>query len=773
MMLVFPFERVQSASSRFGDCLLIFLGLDSPDIEVIDNVFDRWTDSNVPPPTIIVVGEKDALGSLCQNNLTAQGSIKGLDRLYKHCVVKFAGFDASGTLRLLGEYDLNADITDVFNDAVNAYIKQQIQETDVVIPAPPSTFFDKLSGRYASHFIRTEALLQCTSSIELLALRLLKPFNDWHKKFERVTSDVIDIYLDTMSIWPIAERLSQLHRIGNASPPYYRIESFKSYSGLEKWEPQNRPAFIIISATTSGGLSAKIREKISGSYAEIWTLLTLEPVQSELGAVSALQSDHIFELPRWLVGRPALDGLRSKFETEVDPLPADAETISIVGERFLNQLVKPKRVRLVHTSLSDELKRQLPFIASRQMVVAARSRYDAQSRWALSFDIPRLVNSVLEQGAEQEAQLFTCLKEQQFSSNAIVIYPSPEGIGSPDLAQEVLDFAEKVAIATKQIFTSTQCITLSSDELANEESDVLKRLAPGWSAIIVAPVIGNGFVFKQISALLRTWQPSGKRLFLAIAALPESEAIHSQMVNDLTLVDRASYHFRCFFKIPIGRLDTVISWNRERDILNELQDVMDLEEIECARLTDRTKSLAEFEALTGGNVFLPSPKGEPLSLSRTFALWQNSMEIGGDGYGGEVLLSIAAFLQAVRTSTTKKDETSLKTGVFQHALICPESFTRYNDGVIQAAVLRAAYPSELNYSVSAEMSHDMKRLMFKWLQYAEHPAGAAAGEFLLAMAVQKLRLRDEDAQAVIDRAKDVSGWVGCLAQVTEKHLSRR
>jgi hypothetical protein len=112
--------------------------------------------------------------------------------------------------------------------------------------------------------------------------------------------------------------------------------------------------------------------------------------------------------------------------------------------------------------------------------------------------------------------------------------------------------------------------------------------------------------------------------------------------------------------------------------------------------------------------------------------------------------------------------TNLRTGLFQHALICPETFTRFNDGVIQAALLRAAYPAELNYSVSPEMSNDMKRLLLKWLQYSDQPAGAAAGEFLLAIAVGKLKLRGKDQLDVLNYAKDISGWLGCLAAVAEK-----
>jgi hypothetical protein len=106
--------------------------------------------------------------------------------------------------------------------------------------------------------------------------------------------------------------------------------------------------------------------------------------------------------------------------------------------------------------------------------------------------------------------------------------------------------------------------------------------------------------------------------------------------------------------------------------------------------------------------------------------------------------------------------------LFQHALICPETFTRFNDGVIQAAFLRAAYPAELNYSVCQEMSHDMERLLLKWLHYSDQPAGAAAGEFLLAIAIGKLRLRREHLDTVLECAERLHGWIGCLAAVARK-----
>ena len=145
--------------------------------------------------------------------------------------------------------------------------------------------------------------------------------------------------------------------------------------------------------------------------------------------------------------------------------------------------------------------------------------------------------------------------------------------------------------------------------------------------------------------------------------------------------------------------------------------------------------------------------------------------MSGTKFGGSVLLSIAALLQASRIAKSKSDDTSLRTGLFQHALICPESFTRFNDPVIQAALLRASYPPELNYSVCPEMSRDMARLLQKWIQYHADPAGAAMGEFLLAIALEKLKLRENDLKAVLNSATTkCSGWIGELAAIAQKRL---
>lgn len=768
-MNVFAFQSRQHKFGSTLDFALIFLGLEDPDPAAIDDAYLSWSDSNVPPPRIVILGQADKMRAFYDRYVDPNARLFGLDRLYRHSKVTFCGFNYKGEILEINESGYGSEYTNLFFDAVNDFIQQQIEEADIVIPAPPGLYFDKLSARYSSHFIRAEALLQSTNIIELLALRLLYPFEEWCARSSLRVSGQISIFLDSMSIWPVGEKLTQLHRLGNPAGLAYRIESFRSYDGLETWKPLQRPSFVIISATTSGGLEQKVCAKLGGANANVWTILTLTARDDPKSTVTKRNS--VFNLARKLKGKPSLDGLRDEFETDMSSIPPGTETISIVGERFLSQPAKPKRVRLVHKAIEESTKKILEKLARKEAIKVARGRPDAQARWTLSFDFNKLLDLACspEPGAENSL-LKNWLRNYSSPSPIAIVYPSSEGSAAKEVGQAAADLAQRTWDVLREIDPNVQAFTMTSDELANASRPFPYDLKT-CSVIVVAPVIGNGFVFKQISALLRHKQPEGPRLFLALAVLPESNLHLTQLKNDISVtLDDRKYDFKYQFAVPIGRLDSAVQWLSEVQVLNELELEMQRAGVTAPAIIDRIRRLEALKTLEDNSVFLPSPDEKPLFLSTGFFLWPNSVDIEGGQYGGAILLSVAALLQGVRSSVAKANETSLRTGLFQHALMCPETFTRFNDASIQAALLRAAYPADLNYGVSPEISHDMERLLLKWIQYHNQPAGAAIGEFLLAIAIGKLKLRKEHLENVLSRAADLPGWLGCLARVAASRV---
>ena len=83
-----------------------------------------------------------------------------------------------------------------------------------------------------------------------------------------------------------------------------------------------------------------------------------------------------------------------------------------------------------------------------------------------------------------------------------------------------------------------------------------------------------------------------------------------------------------------------------------------------------------------------------------------------------------------------------------------ENFLRFNDGVLQASLLRAAYAHELDYSGSPELSEMLREFLEKVFLNASRPYGEASLEFGLALATQRLRLTAADSLELISRIKD-------------------
>jgi hypothetical protein len=95
----------------------------------------------------------------------------------------------------------------------------------------------------------------------------------------------------------------------------------------------------------------------------------------------------------------------------------------------------------------------------------------------------------------------------------------------------------------------------------------------------------------------------------------------------------------------------------------------------------------------------------------------------------------------------------LGTEAFQQVVLDPENFGRYNDGVIQAAILRAALPGELDYSSEVESSKYMLDLLSKVFAQSVLPQGEAAADFAMAYFLGRLKLTSEHSQRLVEQVR--------------------
>src|SRR5690606_40036101 len=84
-------------------------------------------------------------------------------------------------------------------------------------------------------------------------------------------------------------------------------------------------------------------------------------------------------------------------------------------------------------------------------------------------------------------------------------------------------------------------------------------------------------------------------------------------------------------------------------------------------------------------------------------------------------------------------------------LICPTNFNRYNDGVIQASILRSAKGEELNYSLDKEVSARIKDILVTLFKYRKTTQGEAVLELLYAIATNKIRIVKDDLVSILEQ----------------------
>ena len=130
--------------------------------------------------------------------------------------------------------------------------------------------------------------------------------------------------------------------------------------------------------------------------------------------------------------------------------------------------------------------------------------------------------------------------------------------------------------------------------------------------------------------------------------------------------------------------------------------------------------------------------------------WPKSLPEKPGHRQADVYFTISSVLQRLRANAFVPSERRIISNWFQQTLLAPGNFGRFNDDVIQASLLRAAYPYELNFADTVAESREMGRLIRRVILASQSPRGGAASEFLLALATRRLQLCKDDVDYVLE-----------------------
>lgn len=572
-------------------------------------------------------------------------------------------------------------------------VKSVFDASEVVLRAPSGYAYQKPSGARSEYFLKPDLALKSSANAAFVSLAL------FHRVFAARSSrfkDLQNVFLDTMGIAPVAYGLVDLLKLcgyGGA----LSIESFHSYGGFDEVKrPLPGTSLCIISASSSMALHERWMREKGVVESEVLTLLTLS----------------------------CAEGRREGALLVVDP-PGGATasgpaqlSIRISGETFLPEQEPAKKVLLsdVHHR-SDEDVRLFCRLAGKQI-------FDVFRRPARSLSKVRALfvdgNKLLDE-EEFDQWLHEQLLHSAKAASRVVVFQDDSA--SRALAERVKAYCEGT-------------LGLSEMKLVSASRLALTKLKPDDGTIVCAAVVGKGSQLLEVSRALRDLH-NGPRLYLIGFQVAETRGELKTLPANLRHSKTVSYDVARFGAAAIG---TQLSSSFEKEMSTYYGKSQDLQRLPGALgqrggVLGSTGEVAEMALLPAGDAV-----SGRLRLRAGFAYWAE--DYSPQACQAEVLATIAVLLQRAREHDKLPDDRRLSTATYRQVMLDPENFTRFNDGVIQAALLRNAYPSELDYRSDHAASDFMKAVILRLLARATSEAGEAILEFLAALGLKRLQLAD-------------------------------
>jgi hypothetical protein len=273
------------------------------------------------------------------------------------------------------------------------------------------------------------------------------------------------------------------------------------------------------------------------------------------------------------------------------------------------------------------------------------------------------------------------------------------------------------------------------------------------SVLVICSEESSGETLLSASRALRE-APHLHRHYLLGHMFPDSFQQYERLKSNLRVSGKErQYGWSAYCTTPVGEPVLHQSWHNEAALLN-LETIDQIKSnLGSALTTALCRRVVAFQSGTvkGAMLFLPSVHGEGLKLRPGSVFFDGQYDNMSQV---TVYVLVAATLQRARDGRGPDDKPLAEHLCFQSnpfidTVLDPDVFSRFNDGVIQAAFLRACSPSELNYSRSRVLSQHMVGIIQSVVNGSLKQSGEAALEFVFALALKKLRLLEDHYKAAL------------------------
>ncbi|QYE37248.1 hypothetical protein KZX46_21685 (plasmid) [Polymorphobacter sp. PAMC 29334] len=723
-------ERFDKATDALTvDVLVAFCSTAELDVRALaDTVEEEIARALAPDELLVIVRATSFDDAVVAMRSATQGEAL-IERLAGRCRIELIGYDADAQVtrrEALAEGGLKSGVA--LDEILRRGVTSIFARRGGFVEASESYHFANPSGAHTDRFIRLSNILVRQAEIAFVAVAVMA----------QVAADARHAYIDTPALYAVVSALNEQWRTLAPERSHLVADNFSSYFGFENHrftDPARSVA--IISASSSGSLGRKLVEHKGFDPKRIVHVLYLGSKKADPGVAVDLGRDETTNPNGYSTER------RTFLADDCALCRADSIPITLKGDQF--DIAGPQHKPLVIT------KTDAPKTLEMAMVRLAGSKALRVSAGARLFDIDPA--ALLASEAYQK-RLEYLLRRQVPASVATVV---------------LVDSGARAIVETIAAAIGTLPVPVDRVDLATMAEAPNKRHT--GAVLVVASIVGSGRLLLDVSRDLRNLAPDAPIVYLVGFAKvqdPERKRIfNASLVQSGKAVNHViEYVDELLLPANVARN----SWAEELGFLQRNRSSWGAS---SALLTARLERLRETSRPLLDDLFLPDAKGAALPLREGFVFWPQTLPSRGTHSQADVFLTISSVLQQLRTAPVSSGAQAIRTNWMQQTILSPENFARFNDGIIQASLLRAARPAELDFRDDVVASADAARMIRRIVESAGRPRGEAAAEFLLAIGTGRLRLCPGDTEQVLAEVPDAPDLVAAMVTMCRAERARQ
>ena len=744
MKSTFSYRHIIAASRISHEVLCIYCVPNCEfRFEAIADVIEKDRINYLPPDEILLIVPSNIFSQVKEKFSKNPVGELILARLNYSVPITVAPFDVKGRIcfqpfkivpnHLKSVFKDKQQATKLIHASFRSAITGLFKTHGGIIDSTPSYHFVHPSGKHTSIFFRLSNILANSSEISFLAFCCLNSIQD--------STD--EVYIDTPALFPILSKVNEIRSVFGHKPLY--VESFGSYYGIKNGFLElglSENPMVFISASSSGNLAKEIRIKFGLPSRNVVQFLYLSKSASECPVICDLEH-HSQSNPNGIKNIPKIydSGNCQLCENGSDKL-------NLHGDQFDVKPVNSEPIVLTKPDAPRDMSETIGRLsASKNLCIKIAGGND---HFVESKD--------LFQEQNMHERLSYLLKRYIPASSSHIV----------QVDDDSNDFAEQIRTHINSIGGNARLVLNDriKDNLAGQDIN---------SIVVAAVAIQSGQCLTDISRDLREIEPNAPICYLVgvekSTGSPDRESLKRTLVKCQNPIPHEYYALE---KLILPSPIPTNSWERERRLYSNQQFKSIIKGEGASRIECRANRLTQSSHhLTGNSLFFLADDDSTTELVPQPGFVFLS-EHTSDYSQVDVFFAISSVLQNLRSRSFKyglESKRSITNNWYCHTTISPENFKRFNDSVVQASILRAATPKELNYENHFEESRELCQIICRVLDSAHLPRGSGAPEFLLSIATKRLTLHPQHLETIIKCSTRQSGVIRILGKILEYQRS--